>query len=226
VVLSTRRGETGSSNGPDEPFGASDRRVRRAAAGDASRNAADLATDACIPAALHGDDGAFARLYRDINPRLLRYATVLVGQEAEDVVSESWLQIARDLPRFSGGLNELRAWTARIVRNRAMDHIRAAGRRPAHTDDLAAVVDRPGPEDTAAAADETISTGRAIALIATLPQRQAEAVLLRAVVGLDPVAAAKILGCRPGAVRVAAHRGLQHLAEQLGARQGLAGHRD
>jgi RNA polymerase sigma-70 factor, ECF subfamily len=211
---------------PEEPFGSTGKRVTILPDGDPRAATLDVATDACIPAALHGDDDAFARIYRDINPRLLRYAAVLVGQDAEDVVSESWLQIARDLSRFHGGLNDLRAWTARIVRNRAMDHVRAAGRRPAHTDDLSAVIDQPAPDDTAVAADETISTDRAIALIATLPQRQAEAVLLRVVFGLDPAAAAKILGCRPGAVRVAAHRGLQQLATQLGAPQDLAGHHD
>lgn len=176
------------------------------------------ASDECIPAALAGDDLAFARLYQDLNPRLLRYAAILVGQDADDVVSESWLQIARDLPRFHGGLEQLRAWTARIVRNRSMDHLRAAGRRPAHTDDLAAVLDRPGPDDTATIAANNLSTGQAIALIATLPPTQAEAVLLRVVFGLDPAATGKILGRRPGAVRVATHRGLQQLATQVDAR--------
>ena len=110
---------------------------------------------------------------------------------------------------------DFRAWTARIVRNRALDHVRAQRRRPISSADLSGVVDRAGPEDTAESATEAISTGRAIALIASLPQTQAEAVLLRAVIGLDPASAGKILGKRPGAVRVAAHRGLQTLAQQL-----------
>jgi len=59
------------------------------------------------------------------------------------------------------------------------------------------------------------STAAAIALIATLPREQAEAVLLRAVVGLDAVTAGQVLGKRPGAVRVAAHRGLKTLARRL-----------
>ena len=55
----------------------------------------------------------------------------------------------------------------------------------------------------------------ALELIATLPRDQAEAVLLRAVVGLDAVSAGKVLGKRPGAVRVAAHRGLRALGRRL-----------
>jgi RNA polymerase sigma-70 factor (ECF subfamily) len=56
-----------------------------------------------------------------------------------------------------------------------------------------------------------------VALLSTLPIDQAEAVMLRAVIGLDAVAAAKVLGKRPGAVRMAAHRGLHRLAERLRA---------
>jgi RNA polymerase sigma-70 factor (ECF subfamily) len=48
-----------------------------------------------------------------------------------------------------------------------------------------------------------------------LPIDQAEAVMLRAVLGLDVAAAAKVLSKRPGAVRMAAHRGLRRLAERL-----------
>ncbi|HTX28443.1 MAG TPA: sigma factor-like helix-turn-helix DNA-binding protein, partial [Streptosporangiaceae bacterium] len=46
---------------------------------------------------------------------------------------------------------------------------------------------------------------------------QAEAVLLRAVLGLDAATAAKVLGKRPGAVRTAAYRGLHTLATRLDA---------
>lgn len=64
---------------------------------------------------------------------------------------------------------------------------------------------------------ETLGTERALELVARLPRDQAEAVLLRVVVGLDGPAAARVLGKRPGAVRTAAHRGLRRLAQQIGA---------
>jgi RNA polymerase sigma-70 factor (ECF subfamily) len=40
-------------------------------------------------------------------------------------------------------------------------------------------------------------------------------VLLRTVIGLDGVAAARVLGKRPGAVRAATHRGLKRLEKRL-----------
>jgi RNA polymerase sigma-70 factor (ECF subfamily) len=48
-----------------------------------------------------------------------------------------------------------------------------------------------------------------------LPPDQAEAVLLRAVVGLDAGTAARVLGKRPGAIRTAAYRGLRTLARHF-----------
>lgn len=48
---------------------------------------------------------------------------------------------------------------------------------------------------------------------------QAEMVLLRVVAGLGVEQVARLLGKRPGAVRVLAHRGLRRLAELLGPDQ-------
>jgi RNA polymerase sigma-70 factor (ECF subfamily) len=173
---------------------------------------ADL--EAAIAAAQAGSQAAFAALYRDTQPRLLRYATSLVGQDAEDVTAEAWLQIARDIRRFQGDVSAFRGWTATIVRHRAMDHLRAANRRPA-TPVETLTLDRPGGDDIEQSVLETLSTESALAMIMSLPPDQAEAVLLRAVVGLDAVSAARVLGKRPGAVRVAAHRGLRTLARRL-----------
>jgi len=179
-------------------------------------NSQEPELDDLLAAARAGDSVAFAQLYRDTHPRLLRYATSLVGQDAEDVTAEAWLQIARDLHKFSGDVMGFRGWTATIVRNRAFDHLRAAQRRPT-TPLEEFFLDRPGDFDTASMAAENLTTASALRLIASLPADQAEAVLLRTVVGLDAPTAAKILGKRPGAVRVAAHRGLKSLGRMLDA---------
>ncbi len=182
-----------------------------AAAADESR---DERLAAALEAAAAGDQAGFAVLYRETQPRLLRYAASLVGQDAEDVTGEAWLQIARDLPRFSGDLMGFRGWTATIVRNRAFDHLRSAARRPT-TPLEEYFLDRPADRDTETMATENLTTAAALKLIATLPPDQAEAVLLRTVIGLDAPAAAAILGKRPGAVRVATHRGLKALGRAL-----------
>lgn len=178
----------------------------------------DAELTAAVLAAQDGNETAFRTVYRAVHPRLLGYVRTLVGDpDAEDVASEAWLQIARDLDRFSGDADRFRGWAARIARNRALDHIRMRGRRPAIGGDETELTGKPADADTADEAMESLATGDALALIAQLPQDQAEAVVLRVVVGLDAKSAAQTLGKRPGAVRTAAHRGLKRLAELLGA---------
>lgn len=178
----------------------------------------DAGLTAAVLAAQDGDEDAFRTVYRAVQPRLLGYIRTLVGEpDAEDVASEAWLQIARDLDRFSGDADRFRGWAARIARNRALDHLRMRGRRPATGGDETELSEKPAGSDTADEAIEALATGRTMSLIAQLPQDQAEAVVLRVVVGLDAKSAAQTLGKRPGAVRTAAHRGLKRLAELLRA---------
>ncbi len=174
--------------------------------------------------AQRGDEEAFRLLFRDVQPRLLRYLRAVVADDAEDVASEAWLQIARDMRSFRGDLDAFRGWAATIARHRALDHLRSRRRWPASAVPVDMLVDRPGGEDTAEHALDAVSTDAAIALIASLPRDQAEAVLLRVVVGLDAEAAGRVLGKRAGAVRTAAYRGLHRLArhfEETGASTAL-----
>jgi RNA polymerase sigma-70 factor (ECF subfamily) len=177
----------------------------------------DAELTAAVLAAQDGNEEAFRTVYRAVHPRLMGYLRTLVGDpDAEDVASEAWLHIARDLDHFTGDADRFRGWAARIARNRALDHLRMRGRRPAIGGDETELTGRPSLSDTADEAMEALATGRAMALIAQLPRDQAEAVILRVVVGLDAKAAATTLGKRPGAVRTAAYRGLKRLAELLG----------
>jgi RNA polymerase sigma-70 factor (ECF subfamily) len=172
--------------------------------------------------AIAGDEACFAALYRGLQPRLRRYAASLVGDEAEDITSEAWLQIARDIRSFTGDLDAFRGWTARIVRNRALDHMRYRSRRPAELT-LTPVLDlpeQPATDDPAKDVIDAMTTKAALALIMGLPRDQAEAVLLRAVVGLDARTAGDVLNKSSAAVRVAAHRGLKRLAKRLAASGG------
>jgi RNA polymerase sigma-70 factor, ECF subfamily len=166
--------------------------------------------------AREGDPEAFRCLYRDLHPRLLRYLHALAGQDAEDIAAETWLHITRDLPSFTGDYDAFRGWATTIARHRALDHLRRQHRRPpaipVPADDLTTI---PGTDDTARTALDNLATATALTMIATLPPDQAEAVLLRAVLGLDARTAAAVLGKRPGALRTAAHRGLRTLARQL-----------
>lgn len=178
---------------------------------------------AAVLLARSGDERAFAYVYRAVQPGLLGHLRGLVGDDAEDVAAEAWLEIARDLGRFRGDGGGFRGWAATIARHRALDHLRRQRRRPRASPLEQDALDLPDRHDTASAALESLATEEVLALVRSLPRDQAEAVLLRVVVGLDGPAAARLLGKRPGAVRTAAHRGLRRLAGDLERPGGLEG---
>lgn len=161
-----------------------------------------------------GDEAAFARIFRATQPGLLRYVTVLAGDAAEDVCAEAWAQACRDLGTFRGDLDAFKGWIARIARNRSVDLHRAQARRPADPTAPMDLPESPTYTTTEDLAIGNISTEEALRVIASLPTEQAEAILLRTVLGLDAKTAAGVLGKRPGAVRTAAYRGLRTLAER------------
>jgi len=165
-----------------------------------------------LSAATRGDSGAFAALWRALQPAVLRYLRVIVGAAAEDVASETWLQAARDLRRFTGAPPAFRVWLFTIARNRAIDDRRRAQRRPEEPRELSDRDVAAFEPDVAQSVIQKSDTDWALSVIASLPKDQAEAVMLRVVAGLDVAQTAQVLGKRPGAVRIAAMRGLRRLA--------------
>jgi RNA polymerase sigma-70 factor (ECF subfamily) len=172
--------------------------------------------DEAVERMLAGDEGAFRTVYREVQPPLLRYLGVLVGTtDAEDVASEAWSQAFRDLDRFTGDADGFRGWITTIARNRALDHLRRVSRRPVSDQTLDDLVDLRDDTDVELDTLGRVSSEAALRLIAALPRDQAEAIMLRTVLGFDAPTAGRILGKRPGAVRAASHRGLKQLAKKI-----------
>ncbi len=176
-----------------------------------------------LAGAKRGDEAAFALLWRDANPALLRYLRVVAGDEPEDVASDTWATIVRGLRRFRGDEHAWRAWLFTTARRRAIDDGRRRGRmRDVPVAEVPESV-RPAdqsPRDPADLAIGSWTISAAIAAVRRLPPQQAEIVMLRSVAGLSVEEVARLVGSSPGAVRVAAHRGLRRLAEEL-AQQGV-----
>jgi RNA polymerase sigma-70 factor, ECF subfamily len=177
----------------------------------------DVDLSGVVRAAQEGDEDAFRLLYRAIQPGLIRYLWVHAGDAAEDLAAETWLRVARDLRRFRGDEAGFRGWVTTIGRHRVLDYLRQQGRRPQTGPPVEFLAGMAANDDTESAALDALATADALKKIAGLPAVQAEAVLLTIVMELDAKAAGKVMGKRAGAVRVAAHRGLRRLAEQLGA---------
>ncbi|HZB51629.1 MAG TPA: RNA polymerase sigma factor [Mycobacteriales bacterium] len=174
-----------------------------------------------LAAARDGEEQAFAVLWRDLNPALLRYLRVLAPAMADDVAAEVWLEVCRDLRRFRGDEAGFRSWLFTVARMRAVDAARKAARRPVQPIAPGSLPDRPAADDPAEAALEAEATRDALGLIAELPPDQAEVVALRVIAGLDVAQVGEIVGKRPGTVRVLAHRGLRRLAQRLAERTGV-----
>ena len=178
-----------------------------------------------LEAAACGDEAAFARLWRDAHPALLRYLRVMLRDQsaAEDVAADVWVDVTRRLEDFRGSEAAFRGWLFTLGRRRAIDLWRQAGRAPVRLTDDLGELDQAGDHDTASTALERMSTDWALELIAALPRDQAEVIVLRVIAGLDVKDVAQLLGKRPGTVRVAAHRGLRSLAVRLRSTSALQG---
>lgn len=168
-----------------------------------------------LAAAQEGNELAFSRLWRDGNPALLRYLRVIAPESAEDAAAETWLCVVRGLATFRGDEQAWRAWLFTTARRRMIDQARRRSRRPEKPLEEAPPGQMPASPDAADLAMEHIDTRSAMALVARLPPHQAEVILLRVVAGLDTETVAHMVARTPGAVRVAAHRGLRRLAEIL-----------
>jgi RNA polymerase sigma-70 factor, ECF subfamily len=171
-----------------------------------------------LTAAQAGEEWAFSVLYRELNPRIVRYFAAQVPPEAHDLASETWMGAARALRGFRGDEGAFRGWLFTIARRRLVQHWREASRRPPRAPgvDQAALPEKAAPGDPEAIVLEAESARAAArAIVSSLPADQAEVVLLRVLGGLDVGQVAAILGKRPGTVRVLQHRALRRLAQKF-----------
>jgi RNA polymerase sigma-70 factor (ECF subfamily) len=175
-----------------------------------------------MAAAQQGAEWAFAVLYRELNPRLLRYFAARAPGSAEDLAAETWLGAARHLGSFTGTEEGFRAWLFTIAHRRLVQHWREMKRRPPATGDLEAALDAESAPDSADAAVNAVFAQEAAKQIAAaLSPDQAEVVLLRVLGGLDVDQVADILGKRPGSVRVLQHKALRRLAAENFSVEGV-----
>ncbi|HEY3701006.1 MAG TPA: sigma-70 family RNA polymerase sigma factor [Acidimicrobiales bacterium] len=181
-----------------------------------------LAFASTLERAKSGDEAAFALLFRDLQPALIRYLRVISRTAVEDLAAETWLDVVKGLARFSGDEAGFRSWVFTIARRRHIDVLRSMSRRPEEvsTEDDAERSEFGLQDPVALAAEDKNELETALRMIARLPPAQAEVVMLRAVAGLSVAEVADVVGRRPGAVRILAHRGLRRLAEELAAKPG------
>ena len=80
------------------------------------------------------DGGWTATAWREHQPRLVRYATFLLGGDrpaAEDVVQEALIRAWRHPEVLTNGKGSIRGWLLTVIRNLVTDRHRARAARPA-----------------------------------------------------------------------------------------------
>jgi RNA polymerase sigma-70 factor (sigma-E family) len=142
---------------------------------------------------------------------LLRTAYLIVWDEgeAEDLVQECLLRIARRWPRVRR-MDQPRAYARKILVNLALDDARRRMQRrrelePAEPTNLFAADPLPAIEARA----------ELLQALGQLPERQRAVLVLRYFNDLTEAQVAEVLGCSPGTVKSSASRGLARLREAL-----------
>jgi RNA polymerase sigma-70 factor, ECF subfamily len=178
-----------------------------------------------LKAVAGGDEDVFGVLWHELQPRLLRYFTVMAPAAAEALAAQTWLGVVDGLGQCCGSEPAFRAWVFSLARHQLLDWRRRGACIPTErlptADSLQPIAD----DACAATTLDALSPGAALGLVATLPTDQAEAITLRVVAELDVGQVAELMGERPDTVRVLIHRGLRRLAERLGAGAHLRGGR-
>jgi RNA polymerase sigma-70 factor, ECF subfamily len=156
-----------------------------------------------------GDPTAWETLFWRAYPRLFAYATRRLGPEdAKDAVSETFARAVRRIHTFCWSGGGFDAWLYGIVRHIVIDAQRVAYRRPS-SDELGDwASDSPGPLDHLLGTEEAAAVRRAFLRLNPADQ---ELIELRVVGRLSAEDTARVVGKRPGAVRMAQSRALERL---------------
>lgn len=170
-------------------------------------------------AARDGDTVAFATLYDRHASRAFRLAQAICNDpgRAEEVVQESFLAIWNGRAKFSAEKGSFKAWSARIVRHRAIDSRRAAAvRPPVQATDAHPEMPDPG---SSSVHDQVLARSESAAMLASLrelPAAQAEVIALAFFGELSHSEIAAQLELPSGTVKGRMRLGLEKLRKQMG----------
>jgi RNA polymerase sigma-70 factor (ECF subfamily) len=172
---------------------------------------------ACVVRAQAGERAALEELLRRVRPHVFRYvlARLVDPSSAEDVTQEVSMTVVSALPRYADMGKPVLAWVFGIAMRKVNEAHRKLGRRhelPTEAPPEWAAPDALEPE---AAAVQLETARRMAALLAALPHPQGEILRLRVAAGLSAEETGLVLGMTPGAVRVAQHRALCRLRENV-----------
>lgn len=188
-----------------------------AAAALDDRDARDLRWSRMMAAAQAGDRRAYEDLLRECLPLLRQIcrARLRDATEAEDAVQDTLLTIHRARASYDAA-RPFRPWLVAITERRALDRIRARGRRSGREAALDLAADLPAPTGRAdAALDADRAAAKLRDAVQDLPQSQRTALGLTKLQDMSLQEASVRSGMSVGAIKVATHRAMQTLRRRL-----------
>lgn len=171
-----------------------------------------------LAAAGTGAPWAWEAIYQDLAGVVGGYLRGRGAPEVEDLVSETFLSVAKDIHSFSGDESAFRSWVFTIAHRRMVDAWRSQGRRVpvADGDDAEDRAERTWRGNVEDEAMDSMSALEVEALLGHLTIAQRDVILLRVVGDLSVAQAARVLDTSEGAVRALQNRALRELREVLG----------
>jgi RNA polymerase sigma factor (sigma-70 family) len=146
--------------------------------------------------------------YHDLAGPVLGYLRSHRVDQAEDLLGDVFVSVARNLHRFRGNRDDFRRWVFAIAHRRLVDHIRR-WRRHEHV--IATELPHRPSTDRPAGLDVDL-----VVALAELTPLQREVVVLRFVADLPLSDVGRIVGRSTGAVKATQARALARLAKRLG----------
>jgi RNA polymerase sigma-70 factor (ECF subfamily) len=174
-----------------------------------------------LAAAKAGDDDAVTKLYVDAVPRVLGYVRAQGTPDAEDVVSEVFVSMVRNLHSFKGDEDDFRGWLFTIAHRRVVDDRRRRGRRPeapVTVDVLEGAIGAGG--DGELEAIERLRAHGVIEAMDRLTPDQRSVLLLRVLADLPIAEIARIVGKGEPAVKALLRRASASLGRRMEDERG------
>jgi RNA polymerase sigma factor (sigma-70 family) len=168
-----------------------------------------------LDAAQRGAPAALERIYTTLAPIVVGYLRAQAAVEPEDLCSEVFVAVVRNLARFEGDEAGFRSWVFTIAHRRLIDERRMLVRRP-QTARLDEALDLPGDQDVEDRVEHLLGVERVRALCDELAPDQRDVLLLRLLGRLTIDEIAALLGKTPGAVKALQRRGFRALYRMVG----------
>jgi RNA polymerase sigma factor (sigma-70 family) len=172
--------------------------------------------DAVLTAAYAGAPWALERIFTALGPVVRGYLRLQGAQEPEDLTSEVFVAVLRNIGSFKGDEGGFRSWVFTIAHRRLIDERRRAVRlrlvQPMDDE-----FDAPSPDDVAQMALDAVGTERVRELCEQLVPDQRDVLLLRLVGRLKVEEVATMLDKTPGAVKALQRRGFRAIGRILAA---------